>query len=241
MYKFRKASAILSSCIRWLDSKPKTVQEVDTLYPFPMIHRIDSYQYLQHEHYALWEVIEFGNSYKVPTNTDPNDTSRRKDNEQSGRTVTITTEDMQRKKNDVKARITLLLSLPDEHQLRFSKYKTAKELWDAILKTFGSNEATKKRKKNLLKQQYGNFKAEGSETLEQTFNRLQVIVSQLQFMDVEVEKDDLNHKFLTNLAPEWMMHTIVWRNRNDLDTMSLDDLYNHLNVYEAEVQTKSNS
>nr|GEY69738.1 ribonuclease H-like domain-containing protein [Tanacetum cinerariifolium] len=60
-------------------------------------------------------------------------------------------------------------------------------------------------------------------------------------MDVEVKKDDLNQKFLTSLAPEWLMHTIVWRNRNDLDTMSLDDLYNHLKVYEAEVQKKSNS
>nr|GFA95680.1 hypothetical protein [Tanacetum cinerariifolium] len=29
--------------------------------------------------------------------------------------------------------------------------------------------------------------------------------------------------------------------RNDLDTISLDDLYNHLKVYEAEVQKKSNS
>nr|GFA46068.1 ribonuclease H-like domain-containing protein [Tanacetum cinerariifolium] len=123
-----------------------------------------------------------------------------------------------RKKNDVKARTTLLLSLPDEHQLRFSKYKTARELWAAILKTFGGNEATKKRKKNLLKQQYGNFKAEGSESLEQTFNRLQVIVG---------------------LAPEWLMHTIVWRNMSDLDTMSLDDLYNHLKVYESEVHKKS--
>nr|GFA73043.1 hypothetical protein [Tanacetum cinerariifolium] len=84
---------------------------------------------------------------------------------------------MKRKKNDVKVRTTLLLSLPDEHQLRFSKYKTAKELWAAILKTFVGNEATKKRKKNLLKQQYRNFKAEGSETLKQTFNRLQVIIS----------------------------------------------------------------
>nr|GEW49768.1 ribonuclease H-like domain-containing protein [Tanacetum cinerariifolium] len=80
---------------------------------------------------------------------------------------------MQKRKNDVKARTTLLLALPDEHQLRFSKHKTAQELWAAILKTFGGNEATKKTKKNLLKQQYGNFKAEGSETLEQTFNRLQ--------------------------------------------------------------------
>nr|GEZ86959.1 hypothetical protein [Tanacetum cinerariifolium] len=32
--------------------------------------------------------------------------------------------------------------------------------------------AAKRTKKNLLKQQYGNFKAEGSKTLEQTFNRL---------------------------------------------------------------------
>nr|GFC32972.1 ribonuclease H-like domain-containing protein [Tanacetum cinerariifolium] len=60
-------------------------------------------------------------------------------------------------------------------------------------------------------------------------------------MDVEVEKDDLNQKFLTSLAPEWLMHTIVWRNRNDLDSTSLDDLYNHLKVYEVEVQKKSNS
>nr|GFC42702.1 ribonuclease H-like domain-containing protein [Tanacetum cinerariifolium] len=74
-------------------------------------------QYLQHEHYALWEVIEFSDSYKVPIDTDPNDTTTRRDVEKSGRTVTFTTEDMQKKKNDVKARTTLLLSLPDEHQL----------------------------------------------------------------------------------------------------------------------------
>nr|GEX33983.1 ribonuclease H-like domain-containing protein [Tanacetum cinerariifolium] len=129
-----------------------------------------------------------------------------------GRTVTVTTKDMQKRTNDVKARTTLLLSLPDEHQLRFSKYKTTQGLWDAILKTFSGNEATKKTNKNLLKQQYGNFKAEGSKTLEQTFNRL--------------------------LAPEWLMHTIVWRNKSDLDTISLDDLYNHLKVYESEVQKK---
>nr|GEW33068.1 hypothetical protein [Tanacetum cinerariifolium] len=191
-------------------------------------------QYLQHEHYALWEVIEFRDSYMAPESI-PSTTS----SDKSGRTITLTTEDMQKKKNDVKARTTLLLSLPDEHQLRFSKHKTAKELWAVILKTFGGNEATKKTKKNLLKQQYRNFRAEGAKTLEQTFTRLQVIVGQLQFMGIEVKQDDLNQKFLTSLAPEWLMHTIVWRNRSDLDTMSLDDLYNHLKVYEAEVQKKS--
>ncbi|GJZ18602.1 ribonuclease H-like domain-containing protein [Tanacetum coccineum] len=198
-------------------------------------------QYLQHEHYALWEVIEFGDSYRAPAQDKSVSGEATPSSRSKGRTVAVTAEDMQKRRNDVKARTTLLLALPDEHQLRFSKYETAKELWEAILRTFGGNEATKKTKKNLLKQQYGNFKAEGSETLEQTFNRLQAIVSQLEFLDVPVEQEDLNQKFLTSLSPEWLMHTIVWRNRNDLDTMSLDDLYNHLKVYESEVQKKGGS
>nr|GEY43470.1 hypothetical protein [Tanacetum cinerariifolium] len=130
-----------------------------------------------------------------------------------GRTVVITTEDMQKRRNDVKARTTLFFALPNEHQLRFSKYETAKELWEA----------------------------KGSETLKQTFNRLQAIVSHLEFIDVEIKQDDLNQKFLTSLALEWLMYTIVWKNIDDLDTMSLDDVYNHLKVYEIEVQKKSES
>nr|GFC94993.1 hypothetical protein [Tanacetum cinerariifolium] len=125
-------------------------------------------QYIQHEHYALWEVIEFGDSYEVPTNTTDTTTTDKTSDEsgtKSGSTVTLTAEDMQKKKNDVKARTTLLLSLPDEHQLRFGKYKTARELWAAILKTFSGNEATKKTKKNLLKQQmaYAHYSMEKPE------------------------------------------------------------------------------
>ncbi|GJR53272.1 hypothetical protein Tco_1403793 [Tanacetum coccineum] len=147
-----------------------------------------------HKHYALWEVIEFGDSYKASTETakDKSASSGDTSTRTKGRIVAVIAEDMQKRRNDVKSRTTLLLALPDEHQLRFSKYETTKELWEAILKTFGGNEATKKKRKNQLKQLYGNFKAKGSETLEQTFNRLQVIVSQLEFMDVPVEQKDLS-------------------------------------------------
>nr|GEW91926.1 hypothetical protein [Tanacetum cinerariifolium] len=81
-------------------------------------------QYLQHEHYALWEVIEFGDSYVVPTSaasSETTDTTSDGTSKKKGRTVTMTADDMQKRKNDVKARTTLLLSLPDEHQLRFKK------------------------------------------------------------------------------------------------------------------------
>ncbi|GJT39401.1 hypothetical protein Tco_0939266 [Tanacetum coccineum] len=149
-------------------------------------------QYLQYEHYALWEVIEFGDSYKAPLEETDKGVTGEGSAKNKGRTMAITVEDVQKRRNGVKARTTLLLALPDENQLRLSKYDNAKEQWEAILKTFGGNEATKKTKKNQLNQQYGNFKAEGSETLEQTFNRLQAIVSHLELMDVPIEQDDLN-------------------------------------------------
>nr|GEU30789.1 uncharacterized mitochondrial protein AtMg00810-like [Tanacetum cinerariifolium] len=148
-------------------------------------------QYLQNEHYALWEVIEFGDSCKAPLEESSTGSASESSAKKKGRSVAITTEDMQKRIND-----------------------------GAILKTFGGNEATQKTKENQLKQQYGNFKAEGLKTLEQTFNRLQAIVSHLEFIDVKIEQDDLNQKFLTSLALEWLMYTIVWRNRNDLDTLT---------------------
>nr|GEX48387.1 hypothetical protein [Tanacetum cinerariifolium] len=119
---------------------------------------------LQNEHYALWEVIEFGDSYKSPLEETRKGPSSESSARKKGRTVAITTEDI-----------------------------------------------------------------------------LQATVSRLEFMDIEIKQDDLNQKFLTSLVPEWLMYTIVWRNRDDLDTMSLDDVYNHLKVYKLEVQKKSES
>nr|GFD38522.1 hypothetical protein [Tanacetum cinerariifolium] len=76
-------------------------------------------QYLQHEHYALWEVIEFRDSYEAPTNVATTGTASDETGKKKGRTITLTADDMQKRKNDVKERTTLLLSFPDEHQLRF--------------------------------------------------------------------------------------------------------------------------
>nr|GEX75999.1 reverse transcriptase domain-containing protein [Tanacetum cinerariifolium] len=43
------------------------------------------------------------------------------------------------------------------------------------------------------------------------------------------------------LPSEWGMHVVVWRNKTDLDTLSMDDLYNNLKTYEYEVKGISSS
>ncbi|GJX14386.1 hypothetical protein Tco_0754015 [Tanacetum coccineum] len=72
--------------------------------------------------------------------------------------------------------------------------------------------------------------------LDQTFDRLQKLVSQLELLDEKLSQKDVNKKLLRNLSPEWNTHAVVWMNKAYLDTMSMDDLYNNLNVYEPEVK-----
>ncbi|GJS52029.1 putative ribonuclease H-like domain-containing protein [Tanacetum coccineum] len=91
----------------------------------------------------------------------------------------------------------------------------------------GGNTATKKTQKNLLKQQYENFAASSTEVIEQTYERLQKLLSQLEMHGEVIPQED-NHKFLRSLSQEWTMHTIGWRNKPEFETSSLDDLFNNL-------------
>nr|GEV92402.1 ribonuclease H-like domain-containing protein [Tanacetum cinerariifolium] len=156
-------------------------------------------QYFQVQDYALWDVIENGNSFnpipRTTTNADGTSTS----------TISgpVTIEEKAQKKNDVKARSMLLMALPSEHLLTLNQYKDAKTLFKAIQVRFSGNDATKKTPNTLLKQIYENFNVPSTKSLDSIFNRLQKIVSQ---------------------------------NKADLDTMSIDDLYNNFKIIEQEVK-----
>ncbi|GJS46979.1 ribonuclease H-like domain-containing protein [Tanacetum coccineum] len=189
-------------------------------------------QYFQIQDYALWEVIENGNSWVPIPVTAP----------ESGpstalkMTVPSTAEEKICKKNDVKARSLLLMALPNEHQLTFNQYVDAQSMFAAIKARFGGNEATKRTQKALLKQQYENFNASSSESLDSIFNRLQKLVSRLAILGVVTPPEDLNVKFLRSLPSEWDTHVVVWMNKPDFDTMGLDDLYNNFKIVEQKIK-----
>nr|GEV16693.1 hypothetical protein [Tanacetum cinerariifolium] len=148
----------------------------------------------------------------------------------------VTTEEKAQKKNDVKARSMLLMALLNEHLLTFSQYKDAKTLFEAIQVRFGDNDATKKTQRTLLKQMYENFNALSTESLDSIFNKLQKIVSQLTILGENISQEDLNMKFLKIFPAEQNTHVVIWRNKADLDTMSIDDLYNNFKIVEQEVK-----
>ncbi|GJT64314.1 putative ribonuclease H-like domain-containing protein [Tanacetum coccineum] len=81
-------------------------------------------QYFQIQDYALWEVIENGNSWvPIPvTNSETGPSTVLK------MTVPSTAEEKTCKKNDVKARSLLLMALPNEHQLTFDHASSSESL-----------------------------------------------------------------------------------------------------------------
>nr|GEZ38891.1 hypothetical protein [Tanacetum cinerariifolium] len=83
------------------------------------------------------------------------------------------------RKKELKACGTLLMALPDKHQLKFNSHKDAKTLMEAIEKR--------------------------------------------------------------SLPFEWRTHTLIWRNKTDLEEQSLDDLFNSLKIYEAKVKSSSSA
>ncbi|GJX97267.1 hypothetical protein Tco_0353065 [Tanacetum coccineum] len=106
--------------------------------------------------YALWEVIE--NGATLP---------KTKIVEGVMTKMPITTaEEKAQRRLEVKARITLMMGIPNEHQLKFNSIKDAKKLLEAVKKRFGRNTTTRKTQRNLLKQQYENFIAPSSEMLD---------------------------------------------------------------------------
>ncbi|GJZ35982.1 ribonuclease H-like domain-containing protein [Tanacetum coccineum] len=158
-------------------------------------------QYLQCVDYTLWEIIENGNAPIVTKTVNGKETA----------IPPTSVEKKAQRRAALKARSTLLMALPNEHQLKFNSYKDAKTLMQVIENKFGGNIAIKKTQKNLLKQQYENFAASSSEVIEQTYERLQKLISTLEM------------------------------NKPEIKTLSLDDLFNNLKDYESEVKGTSSS
>ncbi|GKA10719.1 putative ribonuclease H-like domain-containing protein [Tanacetum coccineum] len=65
---------------------------------------------------------------------------------------------------------------------------------------------------------------------------LQKLVSRLLILGVVITPEDLNSKFLRSFPPEWNTHVVVWMNKADIETMSIDDLYNNFKIVEQEVK-----
>nr|GEX76859.1 ribonuclease H-like domain-containing protein [Tanacetum cinerariifolium] len=135
-----------------------------------------------------------------------------------------------------KARTTLLMALPKDHLAKFHKMADAKEIWEAIKSRSGGNDESKKIQKYLLKQQFESFFVSTSKGLHKGYDRFQTLLSQSEIHGAGVLHEDANQKFLRSLPSYWSQVALIMRTNLGLDTLSFDDLYNNLRVFEHDVK-----
>nr|GEX64715.1 retrotransposon protein [Tanacetum cinerariifolium] len=120
-----------------------------------------------------------------------------------------TTEEVVARERERKARITLLMALPEDHLAKFHKMADAKEMWEAIKSKFG---------------------------LHKGYDRFQTLLSQLKIHGAGVSHKDANQKFLRSLPSSWSQVALIMRTKPRLDTLSFFYLYNNLRVFEHDVK-----
>ncbi|KAJ9536392.1 hypothetical protein OSB04_un000427 [Centaurea solstitialis] len=182
-------------------------------------------QYMLLTDYSMWDIVENG-------------PIRREAGE--GGVVPPPRTDAERKtrQSEMKALSTLLLAIPNEYQHQFATCENAKVLWEALEKRFAGSKSSKRNQKAVLKQQYENFMSSKNESMTQTFDRFNKLIGELATVEVKMDNDDLNRKFLRSLGEEWVIYTVPFRQSDNLEDKELDDLYNDLRVFEAEVEAK---
>ncbi|GJU82017.1 ribonuclease H-like domain-containing protein [Tanacetum coccineum] len=135
-----------------------------------------------------------------------------------------------------KARTTLLMAIPEDHLAKFHKMTDAKEMREAIKSIFGGNDESKKMQKYIFKQQFESFSVSNSEGLHKGYNRFQSLLSQLEIHGASVSNEDANQKFLKSLPTSWSQVSLIMRTKPGVDTLSFDDLYNNLRVFEFDIK-----
>ncbi|GJZ95766.1 ribonuclease H-like domain-containing protein [Tanacetum coccineum] len=177
--------------------------------------------------YPIWEVIQNGNG-PVSITTDT-----------QGQIKVLpprTAEEILARERERKARTTLLMALPEDHLAKFHKMTDAKEMWEAIRSRFGGNDESKKMQKYILKQQFKGFSVSNSEGLHKGYDRFQSLLSQLEIHGAGVSTEDANQKFLRSLPSAWSQVSLIMRTKPGVDSLSFDDLYNNLRVFENDVK-----
>ncbi|GJU51717.1 hypothetical protein Tco_1221272 [Tanacetum coccineum] len=132
-------------------------------------------QYLTNTDYSLWQVILNGDR-PIQVTTDENGVETE--------VPPKTAQALFARQRERKAKIILLLVIPDEYQLRFHAINDAKTLWAAIKSRFGGNFESKRIQKNVLKQQFKNFSVSDTEGLDKAYDRNKAVIDDLDIDDL---------------------------------------------------------
>ncbi|GJS03608.1 ribonuclease H-like domain-containing protein [Tanacetum coccineum] len=111
--------------------------------------------------------------------------------------------------------------------MRMEQYLTNTDysLWQVILNGDGPKQVTTDEK----------------EGLDKAYDWFQKLISLLEVHGAAVPNEDANQKFLRAVPSSWNNVALIMRNKDGIDDLDIDNLYNNLKVFEADIKGSSGS
>ncbi|GKB14997.1 zinc finger, CCHC-type containing protein [Tanacetum coccineum] len=141
-------------------------------------------------------------------------------------------------KKDKTAIAYIYQSLPKEQLLLISKYKTAKEVWDALKTRHVGVNRVQQAKQQTLKSKFEMLQMEENESIDSFVTRLTGIINKAASVGLAYEDSTIVRKLLNAVPDRFLQIVASIEQYSDLDEMSVDEAIGRLKTFEERLKSK---
>ncbi|KAJ9567094.1 hypothetical protein OSB04_003060 [Centaurea solstitialis] len=133
---------------------------------------------------------------------------------------------------DKRALTLLIMALPNDMYARVDSLTNARDVWLEIEQQMQGGDTALESQKESALNAYEGFKARETESLTESYQRLNAFVNDLRRLGIEKSKYEVNVKFLKNLTSAWQNLAINLQLSRNLGIMGLHDLFSMMVQHE---------
>ena len=213
--------------------------KVPTLFPDDYelwaLHMEDYLQGLENG-YLIWKSVSKGPHSFPPNDESANITIHTNEEYEDWKSkVTISKENREKIEIDLKAKRELRFALPPHVFRLVRNCNSANDLWEKLKVMYGGNEKQLKSQQTAVLSEFGAFKQKSSETLEQYFDRFNLLLSQLEKYSLGRKPIEQKVTFLQGLKSEWKSISTTVKGHEQFDAYTIYELYGVLKTHEDDV------
>ncbi|XP_015959960.1 uncharacterized protein LOC107483864 [Arachis duranensis] len=174
--------------------------------------------------YGLWKIILEGPQFPTITGADGVVTLKGE--------VDWNEEDRKKVELNAKAINLFNCAISFEEYRWVSRCTTAKKIWDKLQITHEGTTLVMKTRIDMLNREYEMFSIKNRETIDELFERFNIIITSLDAMGITYPEFVLVRRILRCLTKEWETKAIVIAESSNIDTMTYDELRGILLAFE---------
>ncbi|CAM8882592.1 unnamed protein product [Rhodiola kirilowii] len=169
----------------------------------------------------LWSIFKTG-PLLIPLDTTDPDKPVKKAKDK------YTDDDYKKPEKNARAKKVLYMALSTGDQIKVAMHKTAKEMYDSLVRLYGGNEDIKRNRILAAIKDYESVMQRKDETLEDFFTRFQVIIGQLEYLNERLPEWKITHKFMQALYSKWDHVTLALQAQKGIKDVTLEELVANL-------------